>query len=45
MAHLQPELLFSWPEPLADPNGYELRPEQLAGYAPEIVKQGVDLIV
>ena len=30
---------------LADPNGYELRPEQFGGHASEIVKQGVDLIV
>ena len=30
---------------LADPNGYELRTEQFAGHASEIVKQGVDLIV
>jgi putative ABC transport system substrate-binding protein len=30
---------------LGDPNGYELRPEQFAGHASEIVKQGVDLIV
>jgi putative ABC transport system substrate-binding protein len=28
-----------------DPNGYELRIEQFAGHASEIVKQGVDLIV
>jgi putative ABC transport system substrate-binding protein len=27
------------------PNGYELRPEQFADHASEIVKQGVDLIV
>ena len=30
---------------LDDPNGYELRTEQFAGHASEIVKQGVDLIV
>jgi putative ABC transport system substrate-binding protein len=30
---------------LADPNGNELRTEQFAGHASEIVKQGVDLIV
>jgi putative tryptophan/tyrosine transport system substrate-binding protein len=30
---------------LDDPNGYELRSEQLAGHAAEIVKQRVDLIV
>jgi putative tryptophan/tyrosine transport system substrate-binding protein len=30
---------------LDDPNGYELRPEQFAGHAFEIVKQRVDLIV
>src|SRR4029077_20051429 len=30
---------------LDDPNGYELRIEQFAGHASEIVKQGVDLIV
>jgi putative tryptophan/tyrosine transport system substrate-binding protein len=30
---------------LDDPNGYELRPEQFAGHASEIVKQRVDLIV
>ena len=30
---------------LADPNGYELRPEQFAGHASEIVKQRVDPIV
>jgi len=29
---------------LDDPNGYELRIEQFAGHASEIVKQGVDLI-
>ena len=29
---------------LDDPNGYELRTEQFAGHASEIVKQGVDLI-
>jgi putative ABC transport system substrate-binding protein len=29
---------------LDDPNGYELRLEQFAGHASEIVKQGVDLI-
>jgi ABC-type uncharacterized transport system substrate-binding protein len=30
---------------LDDPNGYELRTEQFAGHASEIVKQGVDLIL
>ena len=30
---------------LDDPNGYELRTEQFAGHASEIVDQGVDLIV
>ena len=30
---------------LDDPNGYELRIEQFASHASEIVKQGVDLIV
>ena len=30
---------------LDDPNGYELRTEQFASHASEIVKQGVDLIV
>ncbi len=30
---------------MGDPNGYELRPEQFAGHASDIVKQGVDLIV
>jgi putative tryptophan/tyrosine transport system substrate-binding protein len=30
---------------LDDPDGHELRPEQFAGHASEIVKQGVDLIV
>src|SRR5262249_23891647 len=29
---------------LDDPNGYELRIEQFAGHASQIVKQGVDLI-
>ena len=30
---------------LADPNGYGLRPEQLAAHASEVVKQRVDVIV
>ena len=30
---------------LNDPNGYELHPEQFAGHASEIAKQGVDLVV
>ena len=30
---------------LDDPNGYELRIDQFAGHASEIVKQGVDLIL